>query len=153
MSTSTGQDISIFDIDAKDILNVDEIILNKEQKAASMYFYRFRPRFIDTDLREEIITLCNKFFGDKNVNEENGLIVQYTEMKKFVIDNEMIGLVLCGVNYKDILINNYTRVNLTCVQLTVSSITRTLLREFFSSSQLDELCRSAPKFETYYTTE
>ena len=107
---------------------------------------------MDTDLREEIITLYNKFFGDKNVNEENGPIVQYTEMKKFVIDNEMIGLVLCGVNYKDILINNYTRVNLTCVQLTVSSITDTLTR-IFSSSQLDELCRSAPKFETYYTIE
>ena len=68
-------------------------------------------------------------------------------MREHVQTKNLIGVVLAGLNMNDILINNYTTNNISritnryiVIKLTVASITRTLLREYFTKDEINALC-------------
>ena len=45
-------------------------------------------------VEKEIEEICNKFFGNTNVNQANGLMQQYKLMKEYVTEHKLIGLFL-----------------------------------------------------------
>lgn len=140
----------IFDTELTDLYSVDKIEFTPEQTAASMVFKR-GERFIGGYSHKiEMIKLCNSFFGENPLLEKTGLIHQFKEMRKRVIEKALIGLVLCGLNEQDTLIQNYTQENLSRIKLTVASITRTLIREYFTEEEVQQLCRDTPNFSIYY---
>ncbi len=133
--------------------NKENISLTPIQKAASMSFLR-RQRFVEGyEVEKELIILCNSFFGERGRIENSGLVKQFKAMKEEVIKNNLIGLVLCGINNWDTFINNYTTVSMSIVKLTIASITRALIYEYFSTEEIDKLCKMTPNFEIYYQNE
>tara|TARA_A100001015_G_scaffold318228_1_gene437468 strand:+ start:36 stop:314 length:279 start_codon:yes stop_codon:yes gene_type:complete len=90
-------------------------------------------------------------FGDKNTNEENGLVHQFKDMRKIVLEKGYIGLILTGMNETDTLIQTYITENFSQIKLTVGSICRTLLREHFTEKEIEDLCRNTPNFSIYYS--
>ena len=60
---------------------------------------------------------------------------------------------MAGVN-NTTLINRYTQQDrVTILNLTISSICRTLIREHFTEQELINLCASTPNFQIYYIKE
>jgi hypothetical protein len=142
--------LTIYQVTLDNLINIDDIYLDPTERAASLCFSRME-RFIDGYyVRTELIKLCNEFFSDRGVIQSAGLSHQYKTMKDKVINENLIGLILCGLHMKDTLISNYTTYNHIQIPLTVSSITRILIREYFSKFELDNLCRLTHNFEIYY---
>jgi hypothetical protein len=141
---------SIYSIPLEDLLSTIDIRLNKIEKAASLCFLR-QERFVEGfSVFTELIKLCNEFFGEKGHIESTGLQVQFKAMSEKVKKNNLIGLVLCGINKWDTLICNYTTLNLSTIKLTIASITRTLIREYFSKHEVEQMCKNTPNFNVYY---
>ena len=114
--------------------------------------FRRSERFIDGfSVERELIKLCNEFFGDKIVNEHNGLRKQYAQMKEKVVNDGLLGLVLNGIEEDSIFICNYTTQSLDIIHLTVASLTRTLLTDFFTEAEIEQHCESIPGIENYVT--
>jgi len=83
--------------------------------------FRRSERFIDGfSVERELTKLCNEFFGDKMVNEHNGLRKQYAQMKEKIVSDGLIGLVLNGIEEDSIFIGNYTTQSLDIIHLTVA---------------------------------
>ena len=132
------------------LLNHPVIHMNKFEEAAALSFKR-RARFVDFYYPEkEIEKICHKFFGSTNENQKNGLKIQYKKMKQSVIESKSIGLVILGCNLKDKLIDTYPTIQNTIIELTVDSICRLLLREYFNPEEVEKYCRETPNFEIYY---
>ena len=74
-------------------------------------------------------------------------------MKEAVIKENKIGLVLIGANLDDILIDTYPTIHNTTIDLTVKSISRIFLREYFTNDEVIELCKKTQNFEIYYKTD
>jgi len=151
MTTESVNQHYIFDVQLDNLFEIDEIVLNNVEKAASMVALR-APRFCEGfDVRTEIIRLYNKYFGSAPHLEEHGLMKYYNDLKNEIIQNPtLISLVLCGINMKDTLINNYTREDRTRIQLTIASISRCLIRMYFTKYELDKTCRACPNFNIYF---
>ena len=129
---------SIHEIQPNDIFNVEHVGLDTIETSALSN---------DSNTQTNLICLCNQFFGDKFINETTGLVAQYKRMREHVQTKNLIGVVLAGLNMNDILINNYTTNNISritnryiVIKLTVASITRTLLREYFTKDEINALC-------------
>ena len=119
----------------KSLLNHSVIHMNKFEEAAALSFKR-RARFVDFYYpEEEIEKICFSYFGNTNENQKNGLTVQYHKMKENIIKTKSIGLVIIGCNLKDKLIDTYPTLQNTTIELTVDSICRLLLREYFSPEE------------------
>lgn len=149
-SAKTETNTSIYSIPLEDLLSNIAIGLNKIEKAASTSFMR-KERFVEGFyVLPELIKLCNEFFGEKGHIESTGLQFQFKAMREKVKKNNLIGLVLCGINKWDTLICNYNTQNNSTIKLTIASITRTLIREHFSEYELEEMCKNTPNFHIYY---
>ena len=132
------------------LLELDSIKLDPTEKAASLVFQR-AERFVDGySFKDNITSLCTKFFGNTNILQRTGLIAQYKAMKTHVSDNNLIGLVLLGINMKNILIDYYPTADNTIITLNVDSICRCLIREHFTKEEVDTVCRRTDGFDTYY---
>ena len=141
---------SIYRYSIKELLNFEKIDLNQLQTATSLTFLRCE-RFVDGfDCNEELIKLINKFFGDLSVLTETGLIKQYKNLKKKIVDEKSIAMILVGLNKDNIMINNYTDINFNNIKLTVSSICRILLKEHFTVDEIDTCCRESPNLQIYF---
>lgn len=141
---------SIYEHSIKDLLNFEKIELNNLQKASSLTFLRCE-RFVEGfDCNIELIKLINTFFGDLSVLTETGLIKQYKNLKKKIVDENSIAMILVGLNKGDIMINNYTDINYNNIKLTISSICRILLREHFTVNEIDKCCWESPNLEIYF---
>ena len=146
----TESDTSIYSVSLEDLLSTIDISLNKIQKAASTSVMR-QERFIEGFyVQTELIKLCNEFFGEKGHIESTGLQVQFKAMREKVKTNNLIGLVLCGINKLDTLICNYNTQNRSIIKLTIASITRTLIRGHFSEREVEVMCKNTPNFNIYY---
>ena len=76
--------------------------LTKKQSACVTLFKR-KQRFINNyDINQEVTELINTFFGEENNLEENGLTYSYNKLKEYVINNNLIGLILYASNVNDI---------------------------------------------------
>ena len=138
---------NIHDVPTKDLLLTAELPLSPIEKAASLFFMR-KQRFVDDyDVDKELICLCNEFFGERGYIEHSGLTVPFKKMKEKVEKENLVGLVLCGVNKCDAFINYYTTESMAQIRLTIASITRTLVREYFTQEELNELCKATPNFD------
>ena len=141
---------SIYQHSIKDLLNFEKIELNQLQTATSLTFLRCE-RFVEGfDCNAELIKLMNTFFGNLSVLTETGLVTQYINLKKKIVDEKSIAMILVGINTKDILINNYTDINYNNIKLTIYSICRILLREHFTADEIDTCCRESPNLEIYF---
>lgn len=141
----------LFETEISNLISIEHIDLTPEQNAAFLVFKR-SERFVEGySCREHLIKLCNQFFGDKNTNEDNGLVHQFKEMRKTVLEKGFIGLILTGVNETETLIQTYISQNFTHIRLTLASICRTLLREHFTEKEVEDLCRNTPNFSIYYS--
>ena len=67
-----------------------------------------------------------------------------------VEQDNLIGLILLGVNTEDILIDYYPTVQGNIIALTVDSICKVLIREHFTKSEVNTVCRRTKGFDTYY---
>lgn len=145
--------LNIYQTPTPELLELNKVELNEEGKAASLCFTRAQ-RFIEGYyVEKEVTELYNRFFGNTNVNQKNGLIKQYNSMKEAVIKENKIGLVLIGANLDDILIDTYPTIHNTTIDLTVRSISRIFLREYFTNDEVIELCKKTQNFEIYYKTD
>jgi hypothetical protein len=144
---------NIFETHINDLVKIDKLNLSHAQEAASMCFKR-KDRFVEGYYHnKELISLINLYFGDLSVLYKNGLIKQFKLLKETVVSQNLIGLILTGINDKT-LINIYTQNDRkTTFELTVSSITRTLVREHFTIDEINNLCITTPNFHIYYIKE
>ena len=84
---------SIYQQSIKDLLNFEKIELNQLQTATSLTFLRCE-RFVDGfDCNRELIKLMNTFFGDLSVLTETGLVKQYKNLKKKIVDEKSIAMI------------------------------------------------------------
>ena len=133
----------------KNIYHEEVIKLTHIQKATSLCFIR-RDRFVTgADYQSDLIELINLFFGNADILIHSGLIEQYKNLKKYVIEKNLVGLILCGFNDKTHIAEYFTNTN-TQINLTVSSITRTLIKDYFNEAEVNKYCRSTPNFAIYY---
>jgi hypothetical protein len=120
------------------------------EESAALVFLR-KQRFVGGYVVEkELIELYNDFFGNTNVNQKYGLIVQYGKLRTKVMEEKLMGLILIGMNTKDILIDNYPTQDNNIIDLTVKSISRCLLKEHFTQDEIHCICQATPNFDMYY---
>ena len=143
----------MFKIPKTELIKVDKIQLSKVEEAASLCFLR-KERFVEGFIcQEELVKLLNEYFGELGVLYSEGLIAQFKKLKQKVNEHTLIGLILAGVNNTTI-INRYTQQDtVTTLDLTISSICRTLIREHFTEQEIINLCVSTPNFQIYYIKE
>ena len=143
----------MFKIPKTELIKVDKIQLSKVEEAAALCFLR-KERFVEGFIcQEELIKLLNEYFGELGVLYSEGLIAQFKKLKQKVNEHTLIGLILAGVNNTTI-INRYTQQDtVTTLDLTISSICRTLIREHFTEQEIINLCVSTPNFQIYYIKE
>ena len=143
----------MFKIPQTELLTVENIQLSKVEEAASLCFLR-KERFVEGfSCHEELVILLNEYFGDLSVLYSQGLVAQFKKLKEKVVEIGIVGLILAGVN-NTTLINRYTQQDrVTILNLTISSICRTLIREHFTEQELINLCASTPNFQIYYIKE
>ena len=138
------------DIPLNTLLGVDKINVDNIERAATLCFTR-RERFCDGYyVEKEIEEICNKFFGNTNVNQNNGLMKQYNLMKEYVNEHKLIGLFLIGMNLDNIIIDTYPTQNGTEIELTVKSICRCFLKSYFTQDEIHCICQATPNFDIYY---
>ncbi len=131
--------------------------LDAVEKAAQLDFLR-RERFVEGfNCNKQVLKLFNEYFGNTNVNQKYGLVVQFKKLKEKILNSKLIGLVLYAVNmdinHKDFLIDDYPNIHGQVIKLTCASISRTLLREYFTLTEIHILCREVNNFDIYYKEE
>jgi hypothetical protein len=142
--------IGIYDTSIGDLLKSSNVDFDAVEKAASLVFIR-AERFIEGySTNDHIIKICKQFFGNSVLIQKEGLIKQYKKMKQLVEHDNLIGLVLFGMNTSDILIDYYPTVQGNIIPLTVDSICKCLVREHFTKQEVDTICRRTDGFKTYY---
>ena len=148
---SQNSNATIYTIPESDLYKIDTLELSPEGGAAALYFKR-RDRFVEgSDYQTDLIRLLNKFFGDIGLISETGLDKQYRLLKTEVETNNIIGLILSGVNIHNILINNYMlQDKVTIIKLTIASLCRGLLRNHFTELEVNTLAQATPNFDLYF---
>ena len=115
--------------------------------------FKRRDRFVEGYYHEqELRSLLNKYFGDLRQLLKTGLVYQFSNLKKEITEKNLLGLILTGVNINTP-IQKYTQTNFKMINLTTASITRTLLKEYFTEDEINALCISTPNFHIYYIKE
>ena len=126
---------------------------NKKHEAAIMCFLR-KQRFVGGYcIDQNILELVSSYFQDLKSLHKYGLKIHYEKLKKTVIDNKIIGLILYGANLdknKDVIINTYTTQDQKKIVLTIKSICINLINDFIKKENLDGLCEKSPNFKIYY---
>lgn len=132
--------------------------LNEKQKAAVLVFKRkgkFNEGYnINNNLRELLI----KFFGNSIELVNNGLSKHYNNLKTYVENNNLIGLILYGADVNNVkseeqFITTYITPKNTLITLQVSPICQILLKDYFKDDEnyINALCEKTPNFEIYYS--
>ena len=142
---------SIFNKSIQELMGLKSgVEFDAVEKAATLVFSR-AARFMEGySVTRHLTDVCTSFFGNTNVLQREGLVAQYKKMKQKVEKDNLIGLILLGVNTEDILIDYYPTVQGNIIALTVDSICKVLIRENFTKSEVDTICRRTKGFDTYY---
>ena len=116
---------------------------------ASMMVWKRKARFVEGyNPIDNITDIIEKVFGDYDKNIKEGLVKQYKILKKIVIKDNLIGLVLLGKNV-DKFITDYITFNNNIIELSVSSICTILLVDYFTDDEIKEECYKTPNIEIY----
>ena len=120
-----------------------------EYQDAAIMAWKRKSRFIEgfypTDEINEVISL---FFGNQEINKKNGLKAQYILLKKYVIDNKMIGLILLGKTNNNF-INDYLTNDNNLIQITTEKVCNILLSEYFNKDEIKKECYRTPNIEIF----
>lgn len=140
----------IHDFSESDLLKIDFINLTDEQEAASLVFKR-RDRFVEgSNYLFDLTDMLKTYFGDLKKLHNTGLIKQYESLKVHVETKGIIGLILTGINIHEVVINNYMRLRSSNpIELTIASLCRTLIRNYFTELEVNTLSMATPNFNIY----
>jgi hypothetical protein len=142
--------ICIYDIPFYDLLRMDQVVFDEIEESGILCFIRAQ-RFVDGYyVKEHITELYKDFFGNTNILQEVGLQIQYEQLKQKVSDKRLMGLVLNGMNLKNIVIDTYQTVHNMEIELSVESISKCLVRNYFTKAEVYDLCRKQGNFNIYY---
>ena len=141
----------IHSIPKNKLFTIDVIDLTPEQEAAALCFIR-RDRFVEgSNYVNDLIVLLNEYFGDLNALYKTGLDYQYKCLKTRIETDNLIGLILAGINMVNTVINRYTPANgENQINLTIASLCRTFLRNNFSQLEVNTLAKATPNYNIYY---
>ena len=131
---------------------------NEKQKAAINVFVR-KQRFVEGyNINDNVRELITQFFGNTNKLVKHGLTFHYNELKSYVEENNLIGLILYGADVNNIPdthqhISNYITQSNSIIKLQISTICQILIREYFNNDidYIDSLCEKTPNFDIYYS--
>ena len=142
--------------DFSSYLSNSDDVLNKKQEAAILVFSR-KNRFLDGyNIFNELKELLKMFFGDSSELIKNGLAKHYIDLKTYVEENNLIGLILWGSDAnnfsdKEEYISTYVTQNDSVIKLQISNICQILLSEYFVDEEyINTLCERTPNFDIYY---
>jgi hypothetical protein len=130
---------NIHDISDNILLSDDNIELSSEHQKIYDMCKNNKLKSEDEKLKE-LIKLLKIDFGDLDILNHNGLKQQYESLKKKVIDGNKIDYIFNGLNINNITINNYYTADYRLINLTISSICRILLKEFFTKEEINQCC-------------
>jgi len=127
---------------------------NEEEKAAMLVFKR-KERFVEGYSHiEELNILIKKFFGEINLLHQNGLDEYYEKLKKYVVNYNLIGLILIGTNLNNPLkLHDYKTIDNKIINLNTKDICRFLIKDYIKKENVDLLCTKTPNFNIYYKPE
>ena len=131
---------------------------NEKQNAAITVFLR-KQRFVEGyNINDNLRELIRQFFGNSNELVKNGLTFHYNQLKTYVEENNLIGLILYGADVNNIpdtlqYISDYTTLSNSIIKLQISTICQILVKEYFKNDieYIDSLCEKTPNFEIYYS--
>ena len=135
---------------------------SKEQKEAMKYYEDMQETISDYRMSKALHALYNNpnHFGDLQSLHSLGLQHHYRKLKTYVIDNNLIGLIVYGANINnneditpnETVINVYTTQDNNKISLNIQTISRFLLKEYCDYygddnkeyvSEVDALCKTA----------
>lgn len=125
---------------------------NRIEEAAMMVFKK-KARYIENyNMKTELVEILQRFFGNTNILNYYGLDTQYELLEKYVIEHNIIGLILFGadINKINLTIIQYSDNNENNIVLTANNICQTLITNYIGLENIDNLCRKTPNFSTYY---
>ena len=141
--------VSIYDMSVEQLMTLDNIVLDDVEEVAKLSFSRQERFILGFYCVKELTILYNKYFGNCNILRENGLIEQYNKLKEEVVNKNLVGLIIVGLNTDDVLIDKYVTLNQDIITLTVKSISVYLIRVYFTKEELDNLCKKTHNYELY----
>ena len=140
---------------------------------ASILSWKRKARFIEGyNIDSHLTEIIKQFFGYSGLLETTGLTYQFIELKKYIIENNYIGLIRYGADKSNNVYNEhitrYTQKNLNLIDLTIGSICSNLLNEYFEAliskgsvdsenqvgvEYMEELYRNTPNIDIYLNLE
>ena len=93
---------------------------------------------VEDERLKELIKLLKLYFGDLDILNHNGLKQQYESLKQKVMYENKINYILYGLNINNITINDYYTADYRFINLTISSICRILLKEYFTKDEMNQ---------------
>lgn len=119
-------------------------------EASMMVWKRKQILIKGFDVNQETTEIIKLFFGDLSKLHTEGLKKQYNLLKNYIIENKMIGLILIGQDIEES-VNTYIKKNnkQEKIELTVSSICRYLLNQYFNIEEVKKQCYRTHNIEIY----
>lgn len=147
------QNVNVQMID-NSIIPYDEYKLLSRNELAAILGFKRHERFDEGYLiKDHLLTITRKFFGNLNYLHSNGLVSQYKRLKQFVVDKHLIGLFLFGKvsNRKhSTFIHEYKTESGKILELSTQSISKILIEQHFKYEEVQYLCQFSPNYPIYY---
>ena len=114
-----------------------------------MMVWKRKARFVENyEPIDDVTDIIQNVFGDYDKNIKEGLTKQYKILKDLVVKDNLIGLVLLGKNI-DRFVIDYVTYNDNVIELSVSSICKNLLIDYFTEEEIKQECYKTPNIEIY----
>lgn len=127
-------------------------IMSNHEKAAVMSFLRME-RFVEGySIHDDLWENSIKFFGNLTKLHNEGLVQQYRLMRSYVIENNLIGLFLCGKympSNKSKFLHNYITHDKKVIKLSTQSISNVFIEHHFKYDEVQRLCKKTHNYEKY----
>lgn len=126
------------------------------EEETAVLCYKRKERFVGGFyIEEELNTIIRQFFGDLDELHSKGLRHHYNKLKDYIIERNLIGLILYGADINRVPnnmlhVNNYQTENGNIINLTISNICSRLLTEYIKKDQIRGLCEKSPNYDIYY---
>ena len=126
--------------------------MSNHEKAAVMSFLRME-RFVEGySIHDDLWENSIKFFGNLTKLHNEGLVQQYRLMRSYVIENNLIGLFLCGKympSNKSKFLHNYITHDKKVIKLSTQSISNVFIEHHFKYDEVQRLCKKTHNYEKY----
>ena len=124
--------------------------MNDIEKAAILCFVR-KSRFVGGyEPKEHLESILKDFSNTKNLYKF-GLNKYYLQLKEEVIKQNLIGLILFGIdNPINTFLSYYVDTSNKYKELNVINVCQHLIKDYFSEKEVIELCKKTPNFNIYY---